>query len=145
LARKQLSRCMSYCSFSECRPPSSSNISCVISQFYRIFMKAMTWFHGAFPHPLAPSRKGRGDFLEPLKMSKLQGASEGGGRNAQLPGNGLKIRRPAGISYRQALEHRAIPIPNQGAICVGSSSVPQRTKLYAFGASILAALISSLI
>jgi hypothetical protein len=35
----------------------------------------MTWFHGAFPHPLAPSRKGRGDFLEPLKMSKLQAFS----------------------------------------------------------------------
>jgi hypothetical protein len=48
------------------------NISCVISQFYHIFLKAITWFQGTFPHPLAPSRKGRGDFLEPLKMSKLQ-------------------------------------------------------------------------
>ena len=33
------------------------NISCVISEVYRIFLKAMTWFHGAFPHPLTPSRK----------------------------------------------------------------------------------------
>jgi hypothetical protein len=40
------------------------------------FLKAMTWFHGAFPHPLAPSRKGRGDFLEPLK------------KNVQIPDNG---------------------------------------------------------
>jgi lysine 2,3-aminomutase len=44
------------------------------------------------------------------------------------------------VAYRDIL-----PIPNQGAICVGSSSAPQRTKLYAFVASILAALISSLI
>jgi hypothetical protein len=43
-------------------PEYTFNISCVISQFYRIFLKAMTWFHGAFPHPLTPSRKGRGDF-----------------------------------------------------------------------------------
>jgi hypothetical protein len=38
-----------------------------------------------------------------------------------------------------------IPIPNQGAIFVGSYSAPQRTLLYASIASILAALISSLI
>jgi hypothetical protein len=38
----------------------------------------------------------------------------------------------------------AIPIPNQSAIFVGSSSAPQHTGLYAFVASILAALISSL-
>jgi hypothetical protein len=47
-------------------PEYAFNISCVISQFYRIFLKAVTWFHGAFPRPLTPSRKGRGDFLEPL-------------------------------------------------------------------------------
>jgi len=28
-----------------------------ISQFYRIFLKTMTWFHDVFPHPLTPSRK----------------------------------------------------------------------------------------
>ena len=47
---------------SQTMPENTFNISCVISQFYRIFLKAMTWFHGAFPHPPAPSRKGRGDF-----------------------------------------------------------------------------------
>jgi histidinol phosphatase-like enzyme len=38
-----------------------------------------------------------------------------------------------------------IPIPNQSGICIGSSSAPQRTTLHAFVASILAALMSSLI
>jgi hypothetical protein len=42
-------------------------------------------------------------------------------------------------------ESIVIPIPNQGAFFVGSSSASQRTYLYAFVASILAALISSLI
>jgi hypothetical protein len=37
------------------------------------------------------------------------------------------------------------PIPNQSAIFVGSSSASQHTVMYAFVASILAALISSLI
>jgi hypothetical protein len=41
--------------------------------------------------------------------------------------------------------HLEIPIPNQSAIFVGSSSTPQRTNLYASVAEILAALISSLI
>jgi len=38
-----------------------------------------------------------------------------------------------------------IPFPNQSAIFVGSSSAPQHTDMYAFVASIFAALISSLI
>jgi hypothetical protein len=48
-------------------------------------------------------------------------------------------------SQCNARYRKVIPIPNQGAIFVGSSSAPQRTVLYAFVASILTALISSLI
>jgi len=44
-----------------------------------------------------------------------------------------------------AIEQALIPFPNQSAIFVGSSSAPQHTDMYAFVASILAALISSLI
>jgi hypothetical protein len=64
---------------SQMTPEYAFNISCVISQFYSIFLKAMTWFHGAFPHPLTPSRKGRGDILEPLKLTKLQFLPDKGG------------------------------------------------------------------
>ena len=49
-----------------------------------------------------------------------------------------------GCKYLSRIIH-VIPIPNQGAIFVGSSSAPLAYVLYAFVASILAALISSLI
>jgi len=49
------------------------------------------------------------------------------------------------IPYALKTAEQIIPIPNQSAIFVGSSSAPQRTCLYASVAEILAALISSLI
>ncbi len=47
---------------SQTTPKYTFNVSCVTSQFYRIFLKVMAWFQSSFPHPLSPSRKGRGDF-----------------------------------------------------------------------------------
>ena len=41
-------------------PKQAFNISGSISQPYGIFLKRMTRFHDGFPHPLSPSRKGRG-------------------------------------------------------------------------------------
>jgi hypothetical protein len=51
--------------FSQTAPKQTFHISGLISQFYGTTLKGMLWFHGGFPHPLTPSRKGRGDFLEP--------------------------------------------------------------------------------
>jgi hypothetical protein len=55
---------------------------------------------------------------------------------------GAPTAQTAGAGEEQ---EEVIPIPNQGAIHVGSSSAPHRALLYAFVASILAVLISFLI
>ncbi len=44
-------------------PKQKFNISSVISQISGKSLKGMAWFHDSCPHPLTPSRQGRGDFL----------------------------------------------------------------------------------
>jgi len=46
---------------SQVTPQIAFRISTLVAQFSGKCVKGMSLFHGSFPHPLTPSRKGRGD------------------------------------------------------------------------------------
>jgi hypothetical protein len=97
-------------------------------------------------------------FLSPRSLSDLGNRSENSAGRGQilsiLKVNSCSIDQESGEIWTVQTDLQQIypksdrllvPIPNESALFVGSSSAPQHTGLYAFGASILAALTVSLI